>query len=146
MKQSFIVKKFINPAIKVGDKVRIIDGSGFSIDNFEKEAYIILSYPELFGQNQKVKEIEFEVISINETDRIISTFDTCYLQDLVLKAPNGQLVFNCSSFVKLYTENTMNELVMENYLINYIMNGWMKKLKKLKNTMKMNLINFYNNI
>jgi len=91
---------------------------------FDEYAYIVFSYPELFGHDQKVREIEFEVISINETDRITGSFDTRYLQDLVLKAPNGQLVFNCSNFVKLYTENTMDELVMENYF-DQLHNEWM---------------------
>jgi len=115
MKKSYIIQKHINPTIKVGDKVRIFDGSGFSISDYEEDAYIVFPYPKLFGNDLEVKEMEFTVVSINETDRIIQGGGNNFLlQDLILKAPNGKIVFSSSSFVKLYTKYTPIELAMEN--------------------------------
>ena len=62
-KRSFKIKKLINKNIKVGDTVKIVDGSGISLkNNYNKKIYIVNYYPELTGSNSNLKDINATVL------------------------------------------------------------------------------------
>jgi len=101
-KQSYKIRKFINPDIKVGNKVKLIDGSGLSVKDTEHEdVYIVFAYPVLTGSHERLKDIEAYVEEIDIEDIIIPSFglDTAYLQDIVVKIGEGYFR-TCSKFVK----------------------------------------------
>lgn len=100
-KSSIELCRHIDTDIKVGDKVRFCDGSGFSIKDINDTHYIVIAYPDIFDCDQIVKEIVFEVKEVGVENRIVSNGlnEWAYLQDIVLEAPNGTIVYSCSKFV-----------------------------------------------
>ena len=120
MNKSFIATKHIDKNIKVGDFVKFIDGSGFSIkDDVIDYPVIVHRYPLVFGLDTIVKNIVFKVIKTGVNDRILASgCDYGYFQDIELEAPNGTIVYSCSAFVK-----------KEKQEINYIPNSLINSIR-----------------
>lgn len=97
MKRSVEVNFEINKKIKVGDSIKIFNGSSLSRkDDNERSYYIVSFYPEVTGTNDDLEEIIGSVVETNITDQIhISNFDWGYLQDIVIKL--GDAEFRTSS-------------------------------------------------
>lgn len=102
-KQTFTLKKYINPEIKAGDKIIIRDGSGFTpIEYCEEEYYIVCAYPELTGSDLKLKDIIGEVIYTGiENSICMGVLGGVLRQDIVVQLGNG-LFRTCSGFVEKY--------------------------------------------
>ena len=98
------LKSFINPNIKKGDIVRLIDGSGLSCDKFNEEIYIPLAYPQLTNSNEVLKDLDFEVIETKIKNRISKRYEIIfssisYVLDIKIKY-NNLILRTCSNFVK----------------------------------------------
>jgi len=105
-KQFYKIIREVNKDIKVGDTVKLIDGSGLSnIDNPEKEYYIVFSYPDLTGIiRTALGQIECVVLETGITDIITSPNNFvkdsyCYGVDIRIKVGNTEF-YTCSKFVK----------------------------------------------
>lgn len=90
MKQSYRLLREINPKIKVGDKIKIFDGSGLTSFK-DKKVYIIFSYFDLTGLYEPLKDIEGTVLEVNVDDFVCTShFETAYLQDVVIELGNAK--------------------------------------------------------
>ena len=105
-KLTYTIRKFINPDIKVGDRIYVIDGSGFTIvtdevdENKIDSYFIINSYPHITGIDEVLCKIIGTVVEINITDKICPRGTiNCYLQDIVVSLGNAKFR-TCSDFVK----------------------------------------------
>lgn len=99
-KVTLSIVEYINPAIKAGDKVRIVDGSSLTPLNYvKKDFYIVNSYPNLTGTGLKLEEITGEVIFTGIKNSVCTSYDRAYLQDCVIQLGNG-LFRTCSQFLK----------------------------------------------
>lgn len=91
-KRSFKIKKLINKNIKVGDTVKIVDGSGISLkNNYNKKIYIVNYYPELTGSNSNLKDINATVVKTGVKNYVcegVSGFS--FRQDVVIKIGNSE--------------------------------------------------------
>lgn len=91
-------EELINPSIKVGDKIRIHDGSSItSVEFYPENIYIVFPYPAITGLHQDLKFIDGEVVEVGITNRFIP-HDLCkclYPQDIVIKLGKG--LFRTSS-------------------------------------------------
>ena len=103
MKKSFIIKKRINPDIKVGDYVSVIDGSSFSsVLEPSRALYIVNPYSELTGVGTVIQDIIGHVVEIKIDDAFVqSPLDILYLQDIVVQLGTG-LFRVASKHVKKY--------------------------------------------
>jgi len=111
MKNSFEIKTFKDESLKVGDKVKIWDGSGFSyIGDTDEHVAIVHSYPEMTASNEKLLDIEGEVVEIGVTNRGVMGFRCIYLQDIVIKLGEG-LFRSCSEFVCVVHKMETNPLL-----------------------------------
>ena len=117
MKHSCTIRVEINPNIKVGDKVFLIDGSGLTLvkeDDSEdaNEYYIIFSYPDKTGSKLLLQSIEAKVIEVNVRDKISHRVDTLMnplLQDIVVKVGDAEFR-TCSKLVKKVKDQTYNTI------------------------------------
>lgn len=103
MKKSYIIKKRINPDIKVGDYVKVIDGSSFSsVLEPLRTLYIVNSYSELTNVDTLIQDIIGHVIETKIDDAVLhSPTNNLYLQDIVIQLGKG--LFRVSSkHVKKY--------------------------------------------
>ena len=91
MKKSYKLSRHINSEIKVGDRIKIVDGSGLTSFK-EIDVYIIYSYLELTGSELKLKEIEGTVLETNIDNFIhpIHSLELAYLQDIVIELGNAK--------------------------------------------------------
>jgi len=94
MKKSIKLHKCINKEIKVGDKVKIYDGSSLTlnVEDTDKSYYVVYEYPEITGLNMELQNIIGQVVETGIEDKI--TFrefgEWCYLQDIIVKLGNAQ--------------------------------------------------------
>lgn len=100
MKKQFIISKHINPEIKKGDKVRLIDGSGLTCaKEYKEQICIVFPYEEITGSKLPLRELTFTVTRTGIKDLVCSgVLGTVYLQDIELEY-NGVKFYNCSKFV-----------------------------------------------
>lgn len=97
------INKFIDKSIKVGDIIRIHDGSGLSLlnDLSTKDHYIVKAYPELTGSGLILKEIDGTVIDINikyiHSVPSIGSY-WCYKLDCIIQLGNAKFR-TCSKFI-----------------------------------------------
>lgn len=91
MKKSFIIKKRINPDIKVGDYVRVIAGSSFSsVLEPLRTLYVVNPYSELTGVGSVIHDIIGHVVEVKIDDAVLhSPIDSLYLQDIVVQLGKG---------------------------------------------------------
>lgn len=111
MKKKITLKKHINPSIKVGDKVRMVDGSAFSYSGKQTESlFITQSYPELTGLGANIEDIDATVLAVNINS--VATLwgnSSAYITDIKLSIGNGEF-FTCSKFVeKVEDEQLLHE-------------------------------------
>lgn len=102
MKKKITLTKHINPSIRVGDKVRMVDGSAFSYSGKQTESLLITqSYPELTGLNANIKNIDATVlaVNINNVATLSHVIDAAYITDIKLSIGVGEF-FTCSKFVE----------------------------------------------
>lgn len=109
-KQTFTLKKHINPDIKAGDKIIVFDGSGFTpLYHTEEEYYIVCSYPKITGIDAKIKDIIGEVIYTNVENSIcMGCLGSVYQQDIIIQLGDG-LFRTCSNFVKKHNSNERHQ-------------------------------------
>lgn len=107
------INERINPKVKEGDIVRLIDGSGLSCVDSDSDFYIVYSYPEVTGINEQLKHIDAEVLKIGVEDRCVcGSGDWAYKQDIVIKIGSAKFR-TCSGFVKIQEQvplYTMDQL------------------------------------
>lgn len=90
-KHSKQIKKLIDEQIKVGDKVRLIDGSAVCcVEDADNEYYLIFAYPDKTGSTEILKDLEGTVIETGITDHVSLTLisdllSVVYLQDIVVQ-------------------------------------------------------------
>ena len=101
-KQSYEIKHYVNDNIKIGDLVKIVDGSRLTIDSHVYNLKTIDSYPDLFNTKKRIESIIFKVVQTNvNTNVYIHHFArVVYMQDIVIEY-NGVQLRTCSKFVKL---------------------------------------------
>lgn len=85
------LESHINTDIKKGDIVKIVDGSGLNLLDYnheyrEERIYIINSYPDLTKSTKLLKDLEYEVIETNITDKVykIGSLDIVNLLDCII--------------------------------------------------------------
>lgn len=109
---SLKIKLLINPEIKVGDTVKLIDGSGLSLDPNQypnaKKLYIVHSYPE-YGFHSPLKTYEYKVIETGINDYVIegALGKTAYLQDILITCNGVKLRTFSKSVVKVYNKRAV---------------------------------------
>lgn len=102
-KKQFKLKSFINESIMVGDYVRLIDGSGLSVDGYDEDVYIVYGYPDITMSEKKLSEISFKVekTGIKEAG-VLGVLEHVYVQDIELSIDGNVNTFRtCSGFVRL---------------------------------------------
>lgn len=94
------LRKHINPDIKVGDQLYLIDGSGLlPVKEYKDPIFIVSSYPELFGTEEIIKDLKFTVVQTNIEDIITpSVVGTALLLDCLIEY-NGCQLYTCSYFL-----------------------------------------------
>jgi hypothetical protein len=103
--------------IKVGDVVRLHDGSSVTLDpgyfkNINENVYIIYSYPELIGEYSILKDIDCEVVEVGIKNKIShSNSDFCYLQDILVKIGSGYIRVSSGHVRKRIRESNLNQLL-----------------------------------
>ncbi len=103
-KHSYKITQHINKSINVKDKVKLIDGSGLSLNckwdsPFAKNYYIVYDYPEITGLSTNLKNCIAEVIKTNITDiGLPGACNTFRIQDIIIKIGNAEFR-TCSQFV-----------------------------------------------
>ena len=102
MKKQIEIFSHINPSVKVGDKVKLIDGSGLTPKNkYHKDIYIVYQYPDITGSQKMLKELVFTVTKTNITNLVCtSSLDGVYLQDIEIEF-DGHIFYTCSEFVSI---------------------------------------------
>ena len=82
---------FSKEGLKVGDKVRVIDGSSLTSFKTKRGVSIIETYEELTGINETLGSLIGTVTRVGVKDRIEQehNFDA-YYQDLVIKIGSGK--------------------------------------------------------
>jgi len=111
-KSSLKLVKYKNPQIKVGDKIKLIDGSALSHITEKGDFYIIHSYRKLTGSDLSLEDIVGKVVKTNVKNRgCFGAFDI-YVQDIVVKL--GKAKFRtCSQFVEVVEEeNFMQDVYL----------------------------------
>lgn len=99
IKKQFKIKSYINPDIKIGDTVRLIDGSGLTHSTNIEDVYIIGRYPHLVNSNLPLSEMRFKVVNTGITDLVCEgVCDLVYLQDIKIEY-EGSVFFTCSRCV-----------------------------------------------
>jgi len=101
MKKTLTLSSHIDLKIKLNDKVRLIDGSGFTHYDYndDGELYIVLAYPKITKSEMKLKDLIFEVEEIGLKTNVCQGYNCAYIQDIVISY-NGIKFRTCSRFVK----------------------------------------------
>jgi hypothetical protein len=94
-KETYRLQRIINDDIKVGDLVKLIDGSALTCDKIERPI-IVRSYENVLGSVLDLKLLTFKVIRTNIDNAIVyGVLDICYLQDIEVEYNN--VVFRTAS-------------------------------------------------
>ncbi len=119
-KKSFKLRRCINPAIKVGDIVRLYDGSGISCDKIDDYFAIVYAYPTITNSSKALKDLEFIVIKTGVDDSISECIsgEMYYVQDIEVSI-NDTIFKTCSEFVCIIEqpELTIEEKIAKLLLI-----------------------------
>ncbi len=105
MKKVRQLRKHFDTSIKVGDKVKLRDGSGLSVkDKDDMYVVIICSYHTLTGSLQPLKDLTATVIEVGLEDTVSITDHSAYIQDIIIDI-NGckfrtpsEFVYNVETF------------------------------------------------
>lgn len=96
------VERCVNPEIKVGYIVTVKDGSALcSVEHPEMNFYIVSSYPEIFGLNNILKDLQGTVLETGLEGFVCNTSvdDKVYLLDCLIQIGN-KTFRTCSKFLK----------------------------------------------
>jgi len=119
-KNSFEVKSHTNPSIKVGDQVKIIDGSSLSCIGVKGDFYIVNQYPDETGSTKKLEDIVGTVLEVGITNFIVPGYKTGYIQDARVSFGKAQFR-TCSEFlIKVKNEDVVNIGLEIAYLESYV--------------------------
>jgi hypothetical protein len=107
-KSAYKIGRHVDPTIKVGNIVTIIDGSGLSpMEEYYKNCYIVDAYPDLTGSDLNLMAIHGEVTNVGISD-IVTDMDnnlsSCYGVDITVKLGNAEF-YTCSKFVTKIKQN-----------------------------------------
>jgi hypothetical protein len=98
-KGQYKIEQHINSDIKIGDKVKLRDGSGLTHSSNDEGIYIVFGYPKLTGSKLPLMELEFTVVNTNIKDLVcMGVCGIVYLQDIEIEY-NGCVFYTCSQFV-----------------------------------------------
>lgn len=109
MKKSFELFTYVDEKIKIGDRVKLFDGSALSLKEDEQysnneDHHIVFGYPNL-GFDLPLKEYSFVVLETNIKNRVGGGSDDFkYLQDIIVEC-NGIKFRTASKFVKQFNNN-----------------------------------------
>jgi hypothetical protein len=113
MKNQFKLRLITLQELKVGDIVRVYDGSSITSEKDDKAIFIVHSYPELTGLNNELKDINAEVLKVGIDDLFCfgchgfrDDPSSIYRQDIQIKIGNGIFYTNSSMVYKV--EQTSN--------------------------------------
>lgn len=107
-KVQYTLKEFkYDGELKVGDKVRIYDGSALSIDGQTTDIHVPFAYPELTGTDTILKEIECTVLEVGVKDKFVKgVLQYIYQQDVKLKVGNA-VAYTASGALVKSVDNTI---------------------------------------
>jgi len=104
MKNTRKLLKCFNPSIKIGDKVRLKDGSGLSVkNNDDMYVVIVCSYHSLTDSFQPLKDLTATVVEVGLEETVLITDHSAYVQDIIIDI-NGCKFRTPSDFVYLENE------------------------------------------
>lgn len=113
MKNQFQLRQIKSQELKVGDVVRVYDGSSITSEKDDKAIFIVHSYPELTGINNELKNIDAEVLKVGIDDlfcfgcpRFKCEPSSIYRQDIQIKIGNGIFYTNSSMVYLTQSDNT----------------------------------------
>ena len=104
IRHSYKLQNYIDPNIKVGHIVRMIDGSGLSFmcdplsEEWERDYAIVSAYPELTGLSKILMDCDAKVIETGVSNYIRIGVRTAYVQDIVVEIGTAKFR-TCSMFV-----------------------------------------------
>jgi hypothetical protein len=85
----------INTSIKIGDKVKVYDGSSLSAIGHDEEVYIVYPYPAITGSKSKLQDMIGTVVEINRPYYCSACFNNkLYRCDLVIQLGEGKFRTN----------------------------------------------------
>ena len=96
-KESFKIRNLINPSIKIGDVVKLLDGSGLTCDEIQYPI-IVRAYPDVLESTRRIENLIAVVVGINQEYVTSPSFNEVYLQDISITI-NGILFRTASQFV-----------------------------------------------
>ncbi len=118
-KYSYKIESYIDPNIRVGEIVRLVDGSGLSLksdsvnDNKNKNYYIVDSYPETTGIDKILSKIDAKVVEIGINDYVIvGVARIAYVQDIIIQIGDAQFR-TCSQFVRNIREKKLESILSD---------------------------------
>lgn len=101
MKNQLKLRHLKEKTLKVGDIVRITDGSSLTAANYEDEVYIIFPYEKLTGREDKLKDINGVVIEIGVKGLFCKgSIGYIYSQDIAITLGTG-IFYTHSSMVRV---------------------------------------------
>ncbi len=112
MKQAHIVKRRINPSIKLGDVVQIFNGFGLApVKSCEMNFFLIFAYPKFTGSDERLGEIKGVVTEVSILDVITDAnmhSNYCHGTDIKVKLGNREF-YTCSGYVKKINTNSSSK-------------------------------------
>ena len=101
MKNQLKLRPLQEQTLKVGDTVKLIDGSSLTALNYDEEVYIVFPYKKLTGTEERLKDIIAVVTDVEVEGLFCKGADnSIYKQDIELVAGTG-IFYTNSSMVKL---------------------------------------------
>lgn len=137
---SYRLEEHIDNKIKVGDVVKLTDGSALTLKKAQVgdkgEFHIVHSYPLFTGKEEILKDIECMVVETGVEDYVcMGVLDIVRIQDIVVQCGNAKFR-TCSKFVKKLSEEEIRE--------NEIERLW-RKLKEDMRKYQENIVTPYDN-
>jgi hypothetical protein len=117
-KCSYKIVSYIDPNIRVGEMVRLVDGSGLSLKSDDsitfpnKNYYIVDSYPEVTGIDKVLSKIDAKVVEIGINDYVVIGVSSVYVQDIIIQIGEAQFR-TCSQFVRNIREKKLERILSE---------------------------------
>lgn len=102
MDKTVRISRHINPTIKKGDLVRLVDGSALTCCFNNEHHLIIKAYPSITGSNLLLKNMDAVVLmtGVQDVGSYYKPLDHVYIQDIIIQLGNARYR-TCSRFVSL---------------------------------------------
>src|SRR5690349_19850134 len=107
MKATIEIRQFVNTDIKVGDTVRLIDGSGCTPLKTGEKVIIVFSYPKYTGLESELRHIPAMVAESGISNFGLPFSDILYTQDIIVRSGNSEFR-TCSAFVAKIESEDIN--------------------------------------